>query len=156
MSEQELVAKEKQNAVEIYRKFGDDEQKLSQAVWNDLKKIGSNSDLECMPQTRHDVEKAFLEQLSKVSHDQHKKVYVEFSNPYDNTKHDKQHTLIGTSRGYMKDGESCDMKPLDYPIKVSAPARPGASTPADLTMTSGWKHSAGPESFNIYDQGRKK
>lgn len=155
MSEQELIAKEKQNAVEIYRKYGDNEQELSQAVWNDLKKIGMNPELESQGQVRRDVEKALLEQLVKESHDHHKKVWIEFPSPYGNSDHDKQHTKIGTSRGWMKDGAKDNMTPLDYPVKEVKPQTATQSTEPELTMTSGWSHSS-PESFYKYDPGRKK
>lgn len=156
MNDDELLIKEQENAHRIYAKYGDNEQALSQAIWKDLKNIATNRHVEGRSQFREELENTFLEQLSKESHNHHKKVFIEFSNPYNQCDRDKQHAQIGTSRGYWKDHSAADMKPVDYPIKVVNPAGTTKTTRAELTISSGWRHSSGPESFEVYDEGRKK
>ncbi len=110
-TERELKASEQQHAHDIYQKYGNDPQALSQAVWKDLQKIDRNDDLKYQTQLKSEVEQTFLESLSKESHDHHKKAFIEFTDPYGN--HNRDHVQIGTSRGF-KDSWACtnDMKDL--------------------------------------------
>ncbi len=105
-----LTKDEVQHAKDIYSKYGNDPEALSQAVWKDLQKLGSKSELNCQVQMRKEIENSFFEQLSKEGHDHHKKVYIEFNEPY---HHDKKNVEIGTSRGVFKDGHLSDMKSLE-------------------------------------------
>ena len=117
MSIDKITEQVKEDGKHMYEKYGDDPQALSRHMWEEIGRLGHNKELVSKPQTRKDVEQAFLEAVVKESKEHHKTTYVEFTDPYNSCAKDKNHIKVGSNDGYINN----DMKDLkEFPKSFTA------------------------------------